>query len=105
MVAISSKLIQCESKATSTIFLHSITKFSFSRSNRKIIDTIPVPARYVSAPVFGGPDLNILFVTSAGLEVDFRTGEVGNQLAPPAGQLYQIQMDVQGIPTYLPRLD
>lgn len=101
----SSKLIQCRSKAISTIFLHLITKFPFSRSKRKIIDRIPVPVRYVTAPVFGGPNLDILFVTSAGLEVDFRTGHVGNQIAPPAGHLFQIQMNVQGIPAYLPRLD
>lgn len=111
MVAMLSKLIQC--KLLYLIFFKFVhfshvslryNIFVLFRSKREIVDKIEIPTRYITAPAFGGPNLDILFVTTASLPMDFRTGVAGKPLPPPAGYVFQVPMNVTGIPTYLPRV-
>lgn len=63
-----------------------------------------MPEKFVTGATFGGPKLDILFVTTANLPVNFRTGHVGDVLPTPAGYLFQIPMNVRGVRAYLPRI-
>ena len=62
----------------------------------QLLETIPLPALNVSSCVFGGPDLNELYVTSARQEMS------AAQLAeyPLSGGLFRIHTDIQGMPTF-----
>jgi L-arabinonolactonase len=55
---------------------------------------LPVPARQPTRPAFGGPNLDVLYVTSA------RDGLSESELAtdPLAGSLFGFQTDVYGLP-------
>lgn len=66
---------------------------AFDPSGKNIAD-IPVPASQPTCVAFGGPDLNLLIVTSA------RDGLSKNQLdgQPSAGNVFIYQTDVQGLP-------
>lgn len=58
----------------------------------RIVQTVSLPTPFVAAPTFGGPDLDILFVTTANLPVDFFTGQTGAPIRqPPAGNLFMIR--------------
>ncbi|MEZ0119166.1 UNVERIFIED_ORG: sugar lactone lactonase YvrE [Heyndrickxia coagulans] len=61
----------------------------------KKIDSIPVPVSRVTSCVFGGRDLNELYITTASLGLD------ENQLnkEPLAGSLFRVKLDVKGLPT------
>lgn len=65
-------------------------------STGKLVTQIPLPALNVSSCVFGGPDLNIVYVTTA------RKGMNANQLVkyPLSGGLFRIQTNIQGLPTF-----
>lgn len=77
---------------------------NFSGSKRKIVEKIRLPTKYITGVSFGGPNSNILFVTTANLPMNFLTGDIGGALPAPAGSLFQIPLKVKGVRTYLPRL-
>jgi sugar lactone lactonase YvrE len=62
----------------------------------KLLEQIPVPALESSCPVFGGKDMNELFVTSA------RKGMTDEELIkyPLSGGLFKITTKSQGMPTF-----
>lgn len=60
------------------------------------IDSIPVPVSRVTSCVFGGKDLNELYITTA------RIGMDDDQLKeePLAGALFKMKLDIKGLPTH-----
>jgi sugar lactone lactonase YvrE len=62
----------------------------------QLLESIQVPALNVSACVFGGPNLNDIYITSA------CKGMSTEQLAdfPLSGGLFRVRTHVEGIPTY-----
>lgn len=62
----------------------------------QLLESIPVPAKNVSSCIFGGKDLNELYITSA------RKGLDQAMLArvPLTGGVFRIQTDVEGMPTF-----
>jgi sugar lactone lactonase YvrE len=62
----------------------------------QLLERIPIPAKNVSACVFGGPERNQLYVTSARKGLDEAT------LAeyPLTGGLFRIETDVEGMSTF-----
>jgi len=65
-------------------------------SSGSLLAQIPFPARNVTSCVFGGEDLDELYVTSA------RAGLDENDLAkyPSSGSLMRVRAGVQGMPTF-----
>ncbi len=61
----------------------------------EIIKTIEVPAHNVTACAFGGPDLDILYITTA--SVDMTEEEM--QTYPLAGSLFSVRPGVRGLPS------
>lgn len=59
----------------------------------EMLAEVPVPARQVTCPAFGGPALNVLAVTSAWLGKD----EAARAADPQAGHLFVYQTDATGI--------
>lgn len=55
---------------------------------------IQVPASNTTSCAFGGPDLKTLYITTARIELN----EHQRQRQPMAGGLFEVQMDVQGLP-------
>jgi sugar lactone lactonase YvrE len=62
----------------------------------QLLAEIPFPAFNVSCCVFGGPDLNDLYVTSARKEMT--TKQLANY--PLSGGLFRIRTNIQGMPTF-----
>lgn len=62
----------------------------------QLLEQIPVPARNVTSCVFGGKNLNELYITSARRDLD------ENILAqyPLTGGLFRLQTNVEGMPTF-----
>ena len=62
----------------------------------KLLDQIPVPALYTSSCVFGGKDMNELYITSA------RKGmsEADLKKYPLSGGLFKVATNVTGMPTF-----
>ncbi len=58
---------------------------------------IDVPASNTTSCAFGGPDLRTLYITSATVELD----EAQRAAQPQAGGLFEIELDVQGLPASL----
>ena len=60
----------------------------------RVLETVPLPASQPTCPAFGGPDLSLLFVTSAaeGLSPAERAAE------PAAGSLFILDVGVSGLP-------
>jgi sugar lactone lactonase YvrE len=56
---------------------------------------VPIPARHVSACVFGGEDLKDLYVTTARKRLS--AAELAAQ--PHSGGVFRVRTDVQGRPT------
>ena len=65
-------------------------------STGKLLEQIPVPALHTSSCVFGGKDMNELYVTSA------RKGmsEADLKKYPLSGGLFKVITNVQGMPTF-----
>lgn len=64
----------------------------------KIVSTIEFPAQQITSAAFGGPNLDILYVTSAGQERD-------SPQPKPAGQLFAVTgLGVRGLPMNKVRL-
>ncbi len=63
----------------------------------QLLETLPLPAKNVTACVFGGEDGTDLFVTSA------RQGLTHADLTeyPLSGGLFRIRTDVAGMPTFV----
>ncbi|PKR86425.1 SMP-30/gluconolactonase/LRE family protein [Heyndrickxia camelliae] len=60
------------------------------------IDSIPVPVSKVTSCVFGGKELNELYITTARIGMD----ELQLKEEPLAGALFKIKLNVKGVPTY-----
>ncbi len=71
-----------------------ITKWN--PSTGQLLEQIPIPAKNVSSCIFGGKNLDELYVTSArkGLE------EATLRQYPLTGGLFRIQTNVEGMPTF-----
>ncbi|RAV21626.1 SMP-30/gluconolactonase/LRE family protein [Paenibacillus contaminans] len=62
----------------------------------KLLDVIPVPARFVTSCAFGGASLDELYITTA------RGGLSDEELAeyPHAGGVFRLKTNVRGLPTF-----
>jgi len=71
-----------------------VTKWNPNTS--KLLEQIPVPAKNVSSAIFGGRNLNELYLTSARKGLDDAT------LAeyPLTGGVFRLETDVEGMPTF-----
>lgn len=72
-----------------------------------VIDHVHLPTPYITTPTFGGPNNDILFVTSGTLPVHCATNRVGRPLTrSPAGDLFMIRgwSKSKGVPSYRPYL-
>lgn len=50
-----------------------------------------MPTTSVTAPAFGGPNHDILFVPSVSFEVTFSNGIPGDKLKKPAGNVFAVR--------------
>jgi len=64
---------------------------AYDPKTAKLLHKIDLPASQVSSCAFGGPNLDILYITTA--NVDLITEE------PLAGRLFKIKLDIKGFPT------
>lgn len=62
----------------------------------RLLEQVPVPAKNVTSCVFGGKDLNELYITSARLGLD----EAASTRYPLTGGLFRLQTNVEGMPTF-----
>jgi sugar lactone lactonase YvrE len=62
----------------------------------QLLEQIPVPAKNVSSCVFGGTNLNELYITSARKGLD----EATLKQYPLTGGLFRLQTAVEGMPTF-----
>lgn len=62
----------------------------------QLLQQIPVPAKNVSSCIFGGKDLNELYITSARVGLD----EAVLTQYPLTGGLFRLQTRVEGMPTF-----
>jgi sugar lactone lactonase YvrE len=62
----------------------------------QLLEQIPVPAKNISSCVFGGKDLNELYITSARKGLDEDT----LKQYPLTGGLFRLQTRVEGMPTF-----
>jgi len=62
----------------------------------QLLEQIPVPAKNVSSCIFGGKDLNELYVTSARVGLD----EASLTQYPLTGGVFRIPTNVEGMPTF-----
>ena len=60
----------------------------------KLERSIPMPVMRPTSVMFGGPNLDVLYITSARME--FTPEELTKQ--PLAGDLFAMQVDVKGLP-------
>jgi sugar lactone lactonase YvrE len=65
-------------------------------NNGQLLERIPVPAKNASSCVFGGKNLNVLYITSARKGLDEATL---NQY-PLTGGLFRLQTNAEGMPTF-----
>lgn len=61
-----------------------------------LLEQISIPAKNVSSCVFGGTNLNELYITSARKGLD----EAALQQYPLTGGVFRLQTDVEGMPTF-----
>lgn len=61
----------------------------------KIVQEIPLPIRCPTMPAFGGSDLKTLYVTSAGMRPEDELKQT-----PLAGAIFQVEVQVAGLPEY-----
>ena len=62
----------------------------------KLLEQIPVPALNVSSCIFGGKDLNELYITSARKGLD----EAALRRYPLTGGVFRLETNVEGMPTF-----
>lgn len=63
----------------------------------QLVERIPIPAKNVSSCVFGGPERNQLYITSARKWMD----EADLTAYPATGGLFRLETDVEGMPTFV----
>ena len=63
----------------------------------KVVGEVHLPALRVSCPVFGGKDMDELFVTTAALDED---DAVGRQKYVENGSVFRIKVGVKGLPKF-----
>jgi len=61
-----------------------------------LLEQIPVPAKNVSSCVFGGKNMNELYMTSARIGLD----EAALQQYPLTGGVFRLETNVEGMPTF-----
>jgi len=71
-----------------------VTKWDPATS--RLLERIPVPARNVSSCVFGGKNMNELFITSARIGLD---EDILKQY-PLTGGVFRLETDVEGMPLF-----
>lgn len=71
-----------------------------------VVEEIILPTPLITSPQFGGPNHDILFVTSAVLPFDFVTNFYDEPITDaPAGDLFIIRgLGTEGVPSYRPYL-
>jgi sugar lactone lactonase YvrE len=62
----------------------------------RLVECVPIPAKNVSSCVFGGSELNQLYITSARKGL----GEADLTAYPATGGLFRLQTNVEGMPTF-----
>lgn len=62
----------------------------------ELLEQIPIPAKNVSSCVFGGKNLNELYITSARVGLD----EATLQQYPLTGGVFRLEANVEGMPTF-----
>jgi sugar lactone lactonase YvrE len=62
----------------------------------RLLEQIPVPAKNVSSCIFGGKDLNVLYLTSARKGLD----EAALKEYPLTGGVFRMETNVEGMPTF-----
>lgn len=62
----------------------------------KLLEQFPVPALNVSSCIFGGKDLNELYITSARKDMD----EAALTRYPLTGGVFRLETNVEGMPTF-----
>ncbi len=62
----------------------------------QLLEQIPVPAKNVSSCIFGGKNLNELYITSARKDLD----EATLKQYPLTGGLFRLQTNIEGMPTF-----
>jgi len=62
----------------------------------ELLEQIPVPAKNVSSCVFGGKNMNELYMTSARIGLD----EAALQQYPLTGGVFHLETNVEGMPTF-----
>lgn len=69
---------------------------------KAIVQTIALPTPLIAAPAFGGPELDVLYVATSNLPIDYYSGVVSPPLRkPPAGNLFMIRgLSAKGAPSY-----
>lgn len=67
----------------------------------QVIERVELPVSRVSSATFGGPDLNVLYVTTAG---GTGSDEQGGRDEPADGTLYRLQVDVPGTAPFRSRI-
>lgn len=61
------------------------------QSGHKIVKNITILAHQVTDAVFGGPNLDEIFVSTSGRSLDIHLGDADNEPEPPSsGYLYKI---------------
>lgn len=84
------RLQSCDFQLNNGFFMKTICCFN-SRQRKAVLD-IPIPAKQVTSAAFGGPNLDILYVTTAATNRD------GAQ-PPQAGMLFKVTgLGVKGLP-------
>lgn len=69
-----------------------------------MIDQIDLPTPLVLAPIFGGPNKDILFVATGTQPIDFDDNQFGEQRQDAeSGDLFMVEgLGVEGVPSYRP---
>lgn len=63
----------------------------------QLVERIPIPAKNVSSCIFGGPERNQLYITSARKWM----GDADLTAYPATGGLFRLETDVEGMPTFV----
>jgi sugar lactone lactonase YvrE len=63
----------------------------------RVVERVTFPVSRVSSATFGGPDLNVLYVTTAG-------GSALREDPAPEGTLYRFEVDVPGTAPFRSRI-
>lgn len=72
---------------------------------QEIVRRIKLPMQHPTGMIFGGQNLDTLFVTSTIISVDFFTNVQSAPVGAPAGNLFKIDgLGVRGIPSVRPIL-